>query len=64
MVTLEGRSAVDEARSGSMSDMALVRAGAAGDRAALDQLFRPHEGEKRAVQSPSWPGRVAAARGC
>jgi RNA polymerase sigma-70 factor (ECF subfamily) len=42
-VTLEGRCAVGEARSGSTSDMALVRAGAAGDRAALDQLFRPHE---------------------
>jgi RNA polymerase sigma-70 factor (ECF subfamily) len=43
MVTLEGSSALREARSGSTSDMELVRAGAAGDRAALEQLFRPHE---------------------
>jgi RNA polymerase sigma-70 factor (ECF subfamily) len=43
MVTLEGSSALGEARSGSTSDVALARAGAAGDHAALDQLFRPHE---------------------
>lgn len=43
MVSLEGRAAVSEAEGGAARDAALVRAGLAGDAAALEQLFRPYE---------------------
>ena len=43
MVSAEVRSGVSESEAGSARDAALVRAGLAGDLAALEQLFRPHE---------------------
>ena len=43
MVGVEERLAVSEAEGGSAREAALVRAGLAGDMAALEQLFRPNE---------------------
>ena len=43
MVDVEERLAVSVSEGGAAREVALVRAGLAGDMAALEQLFRPHE---------------------